>query len=253
MAWTTPQTVVADSTELTAALWNEQVRDNTDYLKTVSDQGHRILTTAQRDALTGVTAGTMIYNSTLGQSQSYDGSNWVGVSGLVPVIATGYTTPRISIPAGSTVVDIDGAFTSAYDNYRIVLENFQQSAAFAFQWQFRTASGPVTAGNYSYAYYTLTYTGGAATSVASGTTQVDLYGSNTGAGSMRVIDIMRPNINEPYVFAYQTGVNHHSGSTVRMLNGMFGYSGTIQATGFRLWPGSGTWSGTLTIYGYSKV
>lgn len=28
MAWTTPATVLAGSTELTAALWNEQVRDN---------------------------------------------------------------------------------------------------------------------------------------------------------------------------------------------------------------------------------
>jgi len=34
MAWTTPATVVADSTELTAALWNEQVRDNTSFLYT---------------------------------------------------------------------------------------------------------------------------------------------------------------------------------------------------------------------------
>lgn len=37
MAWTTPQTVVADSTELTAALWNEQVRDNSAYLKAEAD------------------------------------------------------------------------------------------------------------------------------------------------------------------------------------------------------------------------
>jgi len=32
MAWTTPATVVADSTELTASLWNEQVRDNAQHL-----------------------------------------------------------------------------------------------------------------------------------------------------------------------------------------------------------------------------
>lgn len=37
MAWTTPATVVADTTELTADLWNEQVRDNTDYLKAEAD------------------------------------------------------------------------------------------------------------------------------------------------------------------------------------------------------------------------
>lgn len=34
MAWTTPATVVADTTELTADLWNEQVRDNTSFLYT---------------------------------------------------------------------------------------------------------------------------------------------------------------------------------------------------------------------------
>jgi len=34
MAWTTPSTVVAGSTELTASLWNEQVRDNLNYLAT---------------------------------------------------------------------------------------------------------------------------------------------------------------------------------------------------------------------------
>ena len=34
MAWTTPSTAVAGSTALTAAFWNEQVRDNTNFLYT---------------------------------------------------------------------------------------------------------------------------------------------------------------------------------------------------------------------------
>ena len=33
MTWTTPSTVVAGSTELTASLWNEQVRDNTNAIR----------------------------------------------------------------------------------------------------------------------------------------------------------------------------------------------------------------------------
>jgi hypothetical protein len=37
MAWTTPSTATAGSTALTAAFWNEQVRDNSDYLKTEAD------------------------------------------------------------------------------------------------------------------------------------------------------------------------------------------------------------------------
>ena len=37
MAWTTPSTAVAGSTALTAAFWNEQVRDNSAYLKAEAD------------------------------------------------------------------------------------------------------------------------------------------------------------------------------------------------------------------------
>lgn len=43
----------------------------------VADQGHRILTTAQRDALGVVTTGTTIYNSTTGNVEIYSGSAWV--------------------------------------------------------------------------------------------------------------------------------------------------------------------------------
>lgn len=43
----------------------------------IADVGHRALTTAQRDGLASVTAGTMIYNTTLGRIQVYNGSAWV--------------------------------------------------------------------------------------------------------------------------------------------------------------------------------
>ena len=47
MAWTTPSTAVAGSTALTAAFWNEQVRDNTQYLKDEADAvGSELITTA---------------------------------------------------------------------------------------------------------------------------------------------------------------------------------------------------------------
>jgi hypothetical protein len=45
----------------------------------LGEQGHRILTTGQRDALTGVATGTMIYNSTTAQIEAYLGGAWVKV------------------------------------------------------------------------------------------------------------------------------------------------------------------------------
>lgn len=54
-----------------------------------ADQGHRILTTAQRDALGVVTTGTEIYNTTTAQTEIYTGSAWASTA--VPGAWTSYT------------------------------------------------------------------------------------------------------------------------------------------------------------------
>ena len=74
----TPQTWVDNNASypLSAARMNT-IESGISTAASTADQGHRILTTTQRDALTGVTAGTMIYNSTLGQVQIWSGSAWL--------------------------------------------------------------------------------------------------------------------------------------------------------------------------------
>jgi hypothetical protein len=54
-------------------LWNSQIRDNFAALQ----PGHQVLTTAQKNALSGTTTGTMVYDSTLGLLQMWNGSAWV--------------------------------------------------------------------------------------------------------------------------------------------------------------------------------
>lgn len=76
----------------------------------VADQGHRILTTVQRDALGAVTAGTMIYNSTLGELQIYAGSVWVTLyssskpSAYNSVARIAYTQRTTNYTVSSTTV-----------------------------------------------------------------------------------------------------------------------------------------------------
>ena len=41
-----------------------------------------VLTTTQRDAMTGLTAGAMIFNTTDGKLQVYDGSSWTSIPGM---------------------------------------------------------------------------------------------------------------------------------------------------------------------------
>lgn len=53
-------------------------------------------TTAQRDALTGVVAGTVLWNSTTGTAQVYTGTSWVDFGNSAVFSATGGTTSDVS-------------------------------------------------------------------------------------------------------------------------------------------------------------
>lgn len=66
MAWTTPATVVADSTELTAALWNEQVRDNTNALyESVRRLGYQTRTTNYTTASTNFASAADVFSTAI--------------------------------------------------------------------------------------------------------------------------------------------------------------------------------------------
>src|SRR3990167_5062040 len=69
------------------------------------------LTTTQRDALTAV-AGMVLYNSTTGQVEGYNGSAWVAIGKLygdatfLP-LAGGNLTGNLTLDAGKTVDGVD--------------------------------------------------------------------------------------------------------------------------------------------------
>ena len=66
MAWTTPSTAVAGSTELTAALWNEQVRDNLNALYgPVRRIAHIERTTTYTVSATTLAAAADVFSSDL--------------------------------------------------------------------------------------------------------------------------------------------------------------------------------------------
>jgi hypothetical protein len=63
-----------------------------------ADQGHRVMTTATRDGLSGVVTGTMIYNTTLSVLQVWNGAAWktAAQSTVVPMCQM-VVTPSLSI------------------------------------------------------------------------------------------------------------------------------------------------------------
>jgi hypothetical protein len=104
MAWTTPGTAVAGEV-LEAAFWNEQVRDNSDYLKT------------ETDSLTADRAFVFI------KSQSFSSAASVAVTDAFSASYSAYeivfTSLSGSTAAGLTAQMRSGASTESSSNYRI--------------------------------------------------------------------------------------------------------------------------------------
>jgi hypothetical protein len=85
------------------------------------------LTTAQKTALGTPATGTMVYDSTLGLLQTWNGSLWSSISGFSVVAATynvgagnvANTAQIVSFTSASQIL-LNGCFTSAYTNYRVI-------------------------------------------------------------------------------------------------------------------------------------
>ena len=97
----TPSTVSAGDTFPASAynIISADLQDHETRIKT----GVESYTTVQKNALTGVATGTMVYDLTLGVFQSYTGSAWVNAQGSPPILTTAQKT-ALGTPATGTMV-----------------------------------------------------------------------------------------------------------------------------------------------------
>lgn len=177
--------------------------------------------------------------------------------GLVKVIPTGVVsaggtsatlsaTGTVTVGAGNTSVRLDGIFSSAYTNYRVVYSGGVGSTNANLNVQFGIGA-TLTATNYfgGRAYINV---GGATwqLSADNGATSFGAGGMNTNYAQV-ALDIFQPNVNGP-TFA--------NGPYVRLGSGLVGHcwtdqSDAVQFTSISIAPSSGTISGgTIVVYGY---
>jgi len=120
----TPSTVAPGDT-FPATAYNIIAGDIADHESRIKT-GVESYTTAQKTALTGVTTGTMIYDSTIGAFQSWTGASWVtiqatmvaptiSVSGAAPVANT---SGLVSFTT-ATSISLNNCFTTGYDTYQV--------------------------------------------------------------------------------------------------------------------------------------
>ena len=200
-----------------------------------------------RDAAFGGTGektlaeGQFAYLENSNTTQFYDGATWQAVATAPGLVLVSTTT----IGSAVSSVTVSNAFSSTYDNYRIVISGGAATADI----NINMTLGSTSTGYYRSQNY-LTYAGVASTGVlANGTSwqAIGLATTNTIAG---VFDLFNPNLAKTTWWA---GLTVYASTT-----GLYGVGGgflndTTQYTAFTLTTSSGTITGgTIKVYGYTN-
>jgi hypothetical protein len=170
--------------------------------------------------------------------------------GLWKVTPTGVTNGTISngvVTVGNAVasVTVSGAFTADFDNYLIVMNGTDASAAnFLIQMTLSGASGS----NYSYWYFARGYAnqnGDGYANNVSGGIPLGLTGQTNESS-------FNATVFNPYNTQYTTVTTQGVGNDFVLMGGGVNRQ-AVSNTGFTLTPSSGTLTGgTIRVYGYRK-
>lgn len=173
-------------------------------------------------------------------------------AGLIPMTPTSSTggtisANKISFSAQATVL-INGCFTSAYTNYRLV-GRIYTSASDCY---IRFATGGTATTGSDYNYQLLEIVGGTVNAARTQNSANHVITSNSNGANYETFtaDVFSPQV------ATQTGLQiaHMRTDTNYQNPSIFSiYGNNAQATsfdGFRLQPGSGTITGEVYVYGY---
>jgi hypothetical protein len=146
---------------------------------------------------------------------------------------------------GVTSLSLNGVFTSAYDNYRVMIAGSTSSTG-NLQYRLRLAGTDNSAAAYSYGGLVVSTTAVAFESGNTGQTLGFIGRWVSGANSSLAVDMFRPALA-----AESNTVGFSSGFATSFQ--WFTYHGVATAfDGITLFPGAGNITGTVRIYGYKN-
>jgi hypothetical protein len=169
----------------------------------------------------------------------YNGSAWAN-AGASSGLTLLNTTTFSAVPSQS----IDGVFNSTYDNYKISLD-FTASADADLTYRLR-ASGVDTTTNYARQLLT----GYGTTTQAAGDGNNFIGGVGSGQGNSNEITLFNPNRARYTIGLSVAGSDYGSFLTFSNTNAI--QRSTTQFDGIKFGPSTGTFTGTITIYGMAK-
>jgi hypothetical protein len=178
-------------------------------------------------------------------------------SGLIQVIPTGVVkgaSGSASVNANGTVtftgtesIALDGCFSSSYNNYRVITEI---TSAVATELWFQLRSGGTTDSTSPYNAM------GNFTTLTGSTSLINFTGSYMYLGPCGSYGNHSWDITGPFSaskFTGLAGVGVGPLSTTTRGGFITGNCGINKSfDGFRIYPAGGTWTGTVTVYGYNN-
>ena len=195
-------------------------------------------------------------------TRSRQTADWGSRAGLAKVVPSSITVgsgtgsaSTLGTVTFTTVssVSLNGVFSSAYANYRIVLKVKNTSSTFVHtNLRFRANGSDASSGNYQGRTIVWGNDGGSSgESRVNDTSMLVVWNQGT-KNSLITMDIGDPNLTE-YTNMIGTVMNGYIGNDTNQITSLTG--GMLQTTtsydGFTLYPASSTFSGTLQVYGYN--
>lgn len=210
---------------------------------------------ARDSAITSPQEGMSIYRTDVNAEQYYNGSGWVYTQPLVPirpfVTATGGTAVAgpgglVTVSGACTAVAIDSAFSSEFDDYKVLVKGTGSATAGAL-FRLRSAGADIASG-YQWGMQDVSFSGTAVASGSASDTSMNFGRINAaGAQFWQEVDITNPNLALGKLFTTRGGATDRARSGGGMYN-----TGTV-CTGFSILCQTGNFQITVRLFGINNV
>lgn len=205
-----------------------------------------VCTTATRPA--SPYTGQAIYDTTLSQTLTYNGTAWVSTGGLVFLAGASFSAAAsASLPANT--------FSATYTNYKLVVHVSATDTTREMWVRLRSSGADDSTANY---YNANTSSTAAAVTVNSGGTgqtkfATGLYGvASPGNELAYTLDILRPQVLS-HTHMTGTGVGLPSSVAILIGSALNCYQvSTTQFDSLTILPSAGTFTGSYKVYGYAN-
>lgn len=196
-------------------------------------------TAARSSAIATPTDGMVTYNQTNDQLEAYNGSAWVGMSGLQLI-------KKQTIGSGVSAVAVTGAFSTTYENYLIVISGGVASG----QTVLNTILGATVTGYYG-SYINASYTSTTVSSANDNNTARWLYTGFADTNSIQSYNV----IGAPFLSKNTTIKGTYVATSTTASSGTYaGYlNNSTSYTDFTITANTGgvtLTGGTIYVYGY---